>query len=246
MTPESEVVAVEAPPPPAPAPAPAPARVRVWDLPTRLFHWVLVALVVTLWITAIRGWMTVHYVCGVATLTLVAFRVTWGFFGSTTARFSDFVASPGGVFAYLRALRRREDPRHAGHNPAGGWMVMLFLLLILAQAMLGLFANDEFDFKGPLAELVSGKRSDLLTRVHVFLFDAILVCIWVHVCAITYYTLVKRDPLIGPMLHGSKPAARVPAETRLTFGSTLKAVLILVAVAAVVVLVVLNLPRVLA
>jgi cytochrome b len=245
MTSENDVVAVAADAPPAPVVPVAPDRVRVWDLPTRLFHWLLVALVVTLWITAIRGLMTVHYVCGVATLALVLFRVAWGFFGSTTARFSDFVASPGRVVAYFRAIRGRDDAHHAGHNPAGGWMVMTFLLLILAQATLGLFANDEFDFKGPLAELVSGKRSDLLTRVHVFLFDAILVCIWLHVCAISYYALVRRDNLVGAMVHGTKPADRVPTESRLKFVSTSKALLVLAAVATVVVLVVLNLSRVL-
>ena len=238
MTPEGEAPATPA----LPAPAAA-ERIRVWDLPTRLFHWILVALITTLWVSAIRGWMNVHYVCGVAVLVLVLFRIAWGFLGSTTARFSDFAASPGRVFAYLRALRRGDESPHAGHNPAGGWMVMAFLLLILTQAALGLFANDEFDFKGPLAEFISGKRSDLVTRVHVFLFDAILVCIWVHVCAISFYALVKRDNLIGPMVHGDKPVERVPSRLGLTFVSTVRAALVLGAIAAVVVFLVLNLQR---
>ncbi|HEU5134157.1 MAG TPA: cytochrome b/b6 domain-containing protein [Steroidobacteraceae bacterium] len=242
MTPESNVPATHAAPAPAPA---APARIRIWDLPTRLFHWMLVALIATLWVSAIRSWMTVHYVCGVAALVLVSFRIMWGFLGSTTARFAHFAASPGRVFAYLRALRRGDDSPHAGHNPAGGWMVLTFLLLILAQAALGLFANDEFDFKGPLAEFISGKRSNLLTRVHVFLFDAILVCIWVHVCAISFYALVKRDNLIGPMLHGTKLPARVPSELHLKFASTARALLVLVAVAGVIVFAVVYLGRVL-
>lgn len=227
----------------AAAPPSTTGRIRVWDVPTRLFHWILVALIVTLWISAIRGWMTVHYVCGVAALVLVLFRIAWGFIGSTTARFADFAARPRSVIAYLRAVRRGEDSRHTGHNPAGGWMVMAFLLLILAQAALGLFANDEFDFKGPLAELVSGKRSDLLTRVHVFLFDAILICIWVHVCAISFYALVKRDDLVGPMLHGFKAPGRVVPDSPLKFVSTRRALLLLAAIAGVVVLVVLNVQR---
>lgn len=235
MTPESEVPAIVTPP------VPTELHVRVWDLPTRLFHWVLVLLIATLWLSATRGWMTIHYVCGVAALVLILFRIAWGFFGSTTARFSDFAAPPGRVFAYLRALGRGESQPHAGHNPAGGWMVMTFLLLLLAQSALGLFANDEFDFKGPLAEFISGKRSDLLTRVHVFLFDAVLVCIWLHVCAVTFYALVKRDQLIGAMLHGNKPVARVPSGAHLKFVSALKAALVLGAIAAVVVLLVLRL-----
>jgi cytochrome b len=246
MTPESESPAISASPATA-ATAPATVeRIRIWDLPTRLFHWILVALIAMLWVSAINGWMTVHYVSGVAVLVLVLFRVAWGFLGSTTARFADFAASAGRVIAYLRALRRGEELRHAGHNPAGGWMVMAFLLLILSQAALGLFANDEFDFKGPFAEFISGKRSDLMTRVHVFLFDAILVCIWVHVCAISFYALVKRDNLIGPMVHGDKPVERVPSRLRLTFVSTVRALVVLGSIAMAVVLLVLNLQRFLA
>lgn len=246
MTQESDAPAIAAVPAQPVQPLPEiPERIRIWDLPIRLFHWILVALIATLWVSAIRSWMTVHYVCGVTALVLVLFRIVWGFLGSTTARFSDFAATPGRVVAYLRALRRGDDSHHAGHNPAGGWMVMTFLLLILAQAALGLFANNEFDFKGPLAEWISGKRSDLITRAHVFLFDAILVCIWVHVCAISFYALVKRDNLVGPMLHGTKPVARVPSGLRLKFASTAKAGVVLATIAAVVIFVVLNLQGVL-
>lgn len=226
--------------------AAAPERIRIWDLPTRLFHWILVALIAALWVSAIQGWMTVHYVCGVAALVLVLFRIAWGFLGSTTARFSDFLATPGRVLAYLRAIGRGDKPLHAGHNPAGGWMVLAFLLLILVQASLGLFANNEFDFKGPFADRVSGKFSDLLTRVHVFLFDAILACIWVHLCAISFYALVKRDNLIGPMLRGTKLAAHVPPGLLLKFASVFRALAVLAVVAAVVVFVVLNARRILA
>ena len=226
MTPGSEAHAA-----PPTAPEPGPARVRIWDLPTRLFHWVLVALIATLWVSAARGWMTVHYACGVAALVLVLFRIAWGFLGSTTARFAHFAAGPARVLAYLRALRRGDLPHNAGHNPAGGWMVLAFLLLILAQAVLGLFANDEFDFKGPLAEWISGKRSDRLTRIHVFLFDAILVCTWVHVCAISYYALVRRENLVGPMWHGEKPADRLPADTQLRFVPAVRAGILLAAIA---------------
>lgn len=226
--------------PEIPVPVATPAeRIRVWDLPTRLFHWLLVVLVATLWVTAIRGWMTIHYVCGVAVLILLLFRIGWGIFGSTTARFSDFLAGPGRVRGYLRSLSRGEAPLHAGHNPAGGWMVMIFLLLILIQAGLGLFANNEFDFRGPFADWISGKRSDALTRVHVFLFDAILVCIWIHLCAIAFYALVKRDNLIIPMWRGTKHATQVPAGLRLNFASGLRAFAALIAIAAVVVSIIL-------
>jgi cytochrome b len=246
MTQEIDTSASPAiPDPVAEAAAAVPARIRIWDLPTRAFHWVLVALIVTLWVSAIRGWMSVHHVCGVAALVLVIFRIAWGFLGSTTARFSDFAATPRRVIAYLRALRRGDDARHAGHNPAGGWMVMTFLLLVMAQATLGLFANDEFDFRGPLADSISGKRSDLVTRLHVFLFDAILVCVWLHVCAISYYALVKRDNLVGPMWHGAKPADRLPSGLQLKFVSGVRAAILLAATAGVVVAVIVNLGRML-
>jgi cytochrome b len=221
------------------------ARIRIWDLPTRLFHWTLVALIAVLWISASRGWMTVHYLCGTATLVLVLFRIVWGFTGSTTARFSDFLARPGSVFAYLRSLRRGEHPLHGGHNPAGGWMVLTFLLLILAQATLGLFANDEFDFKGPFAEWISGKSSDRLTRIHVFLFDAILLCTWVHLCAISFYALVKRDNLVGPMMRGTKHVTQAPAGLSLKFASHRRALILFCTIAAIVVTIVLAARRLL-
>jgi cytochrome b len=117
--------------------------------------------------------------------------------------------------------------------------------LVLVQATLGLFANDEFEFRGPLADSISGKSSDLFTRVHVFLFDAILVCVWLHVCAITYYALVKRDNLVGPMWHGAKTADRLPSGLQLKFVSGARAAILLLAIAAVVVALILNLRRML-
>jgi cytochrome b len=211
--------------------------VPVWDLPVRLFHWLLVALIVALWVTATRGWMSAHYVCGMATLALLLFRIGWGVVGSSTARFVQFVRGPRAGVAYLRELALGGHPLHAGHNPAGGWMVLAFLLLILVQAVLGLFANNEFDFEGPLAGLVSGKLSDRLTRVHVFLFDAILACIWLHLCAIFFYRLVRRDDLVRPMLSGTKSDAQVPPGTALKFASPLRALLLLVAAAVAVALI---------
>lgn len=181
--------------------------------------------------------MTAHYVCGMATLALLLFRIGWGFLGSTTARFGHFVRGPKAGIGYLREVARGGHPLHAGHNPAGGWMVLAFLALILAQAVLGLFANNEFDFEGPFAGLVSGKRSDLLTRVHVFLFDAILACIWLHLCAIFFYRLVRRDDLIRPMFSGRKSAGQLPPTTDLRFASPLRALALLLAAAVLVALV---------
>lgn len=211
--------------------------VPIWDLPVRLFHWLLVTLIVALWVTATQGWMTVHYVCGMATLALLVFRIAWGVVGSTTARFRHFVRGPKAGIGYLRELARGGHPLHAGHNPAGGWMVLAFLLLILIQAVLGLFANNEFDFEGPFASLVSGKLSDLLTRVHVFLFDAILACIWLHLCAIFFYRLVRRDDLIRPMLTGKKATHQLPASTDLRFASRARALVVLLAAGVLVALI---------
>jgi cytochrome b len=189
----------------------APAdRVRVWDMPVRLFHWALVVLVATSWIAADQGFMRVHLWSGSALLALLLFRLAWGIFGSTTARFSDFVHSPRAAYRYLRALAAGEEPHHAGHNPAGGWMVVVLLAFLSAQVATGLFANDGLKFMGPLALLVTAETSDRLTSLHGWLFNALLLLVWLHVVAAFFYLFVKRENLITPMVTGRKPRTLVP------------------------------------
>ncbi|MFO1420879.1 MAG: cytochrome b/b6 domain-containing protein [Candidatus Competibacteraceae bacterium] len=183
---------------------------KVWDLPTRLFHWSLVALMGAQWLTAEESSaMDWHIRGGYAVLTLVLFRLMWGFVGSDTARFSDFVRGPGAALEYVKALLRGETPLYLGHNPMGGWSIMAMLALLLIQAGTGLFANDDIATEGPLYGWVSKGTSDWLTTIHKFNFNLLLLVIAVHLSAVLFYLLVKRENLIHPMLSGVK---RLPPE----------------------------------
>jgi cytochrome b len=186
-----------------------PERQLVWDLPLRLCHWALTVAVggsfVTHWIDAF-AW---HARFGYATVVLVTFRIVWGFVGPAHARFGDFVRGPRAAWTYARGLFAKggtgEPPAHvAGHNPLGGWMVLLLLALLLVQSLAGLFANDEIMNTGPLYGYVSGERSDAISTLHAKLSDVILVAVGVHVAAAFYYLLVLRDNLIAAMVTGYK------------------------------------------
>ena len=179
--------------------------IPVWDLPTRLFHWVLVALMIAQWWTAEQSsTMDYHVWGGYAVLTLVLFRLIWGFVGSDTVRFSDFVRGPVAALGYVKALLRGETPLFLGHNPMGGWSIVAMLILLLVQAGTGLFANDDILIEGPLYAWVSKDTSDWLTTIHRFNFNLLLAVIAVHITAVLFYLLVKRENLIHPMLSGRK------------------------------------------
>ena len=207
-------------------------KVRVWDAPTRLFHWAVVVLICISWFSADQGYMTVHLVCGLTLLALVLFRIGWGLVGSTTSRFRNFLHPPRRVIGYLAAQAKGAAVPHAGHNPAGGWMVAALLAVLLAQALTGLFGNDGLKFAGPLALLVSADISDAITRIHGMIFDVILLLVWLHVVAVGFYYFVKGDNLVAPMVTGRKHRDRVPEGIALVFAHPLLA-LGLLAVTAV-------------
>ncbi|MCW5622006.1 MAG: cytochrome b/b6 domain-containing protein [Burkholderiales bacterium] len=181
-------------------------RMRVWDLPVRVFHWMLVILIATSWISAEIGGnaMQIHQWSGLTVLMLILFRIAWGFFGGTHARFSSFVRSPAAAVRYGIGLIRGSREFHPGHNPLGGWMVMALLLSLLIQAGTGLFANDDIMLEGPLAARVSKETSDLLTVIHEVNFNVLLGLIAVHILAALFYLVVKRENLILPMITGDK------------------------------------------
>ena len=192
-------------------------EVLVWDLPTRLFHWCVVLLVFVSWVSADRGWMTVHLASGLTLLALLLFRIAWGLVGSTTARFTNFLHSPRRVLGYLKGAKSGVPLLYAGHNPAGGLMVAAMIAVLLAQALSGLFANDGVHFNGPLALLIPSDLSDRLTDIHGLVFNLILFLIWGHVVAVGFYLLVKRHNLVLPMFTGRKLRAHVPEGADLTF-----------------------------
>ena len=181
-------------------------QIKVWDWPVRLFHWLLVSLLAAAWITAEAGieYMHWHMRCGYAVIALLLFRLLWGVWGSGSARFGRFLRGPGAVLGYARAWFSRRPRHFLGHNPLGGWMVVVLLALLAVQAVSGLFANDDIFNEGPLMAWVSKDTSDWLTFIHKRNFDVLLVAVGLHVVAVMLY-LVRGDNLLKPMLTGRKP-----------------------------------------
>jgi cytochrome b len=191
--------------------------VMVWDIPTRLFHWTVVVLVFVSWLSADQGYMQVHLWSGLALLALLLFRLIWGLFGSTTARFSNFVHPVPQVLRYLKGMAGGNKLLYAGHNPAGGLMVIALLAVLLAQAITGLFATDGVKFTAPLAFWLPEEVSVQVTNWHGMIFNIILLLVWFHVVAVGFYLLVKGDNLIRPMLTGRKPQTHVPESLEIVF-----------------------------
>jgi cytochrome b len=181
-----------------------PDRVRVWDAPTRIVHWALVLLVGASWWTAENGVMDWHRYSGYSMLGLLIFRIYWGFAGGSTARFSSFVRGPRRTLAYLRSLRdQNKPPAVPGHNPLGAWSVLALLALLLTQVGLGLFAVDVDGIEsGPLSAFVSFDAGRQLAEWHEDLFNVLLFFIGLHLVAVLFYLLARRQNLIGAMVHG--------------------------------------------
>lgn len=190
-------------------PASAPARVKVWDVPVRLFHWLLLALLGFSWWSAEQGnaWMEYHGWSGYAILTLVLFRIAWGFAGSDTARFAHFVRGPRISYAYFRSVLQRQPKDYVGHNPLGGWMILGLLLVLLVQVVTGLFGNDDEAYEAPLAHWLSHDASSFITTLHGYNFDLLLGLVGVHVAAVFAHQLLRHDDMIPAMFTGMKTGA---------------------------------------
>jgi cytochrome b len=174
-----------------------------------------------------------HARFGYALLALVLFRLLWGFFGSDTARFASFLAAPAAALRYLGEILRSTPERRVGHNPAGGWMVLLLIVLMLAQSLTGLYVDNDIADQGPLTELVPAALANAITALHdVILWDALLAAIALHVLAIAFYA-AKGANLVGPMVtgRGEAPAgARAPRLASLTRAVVLLALSALITV----------------
>jgi cytochrome b len=204
---------------------------RVWDLPVRVTHWLLVLALAGSYVTHAAGvaWFRYHAWCGYAVLVLAAFRILWGAVGTRHARFTSFVRGPRRTLAYLLALARGRHPAHAGHNPLGAWMVVFLLAALFAQGVTGLFANDEIFNTGPLYGYVSDATSHALTSWHRRIFDWILIATALHVVAVLAHRVLARQDLIGPMFSGRKPSALVGADEAIRSSRLWLAALLLVA-----------------
>lgn len=179
---------------------------RVWDLPTRLFHWALALAVLGLLVTGFNGIMEWHFRLGYAVLGLLLFRLVWGFVGGRWSRFASFVYSPRSVAAYLRG---RAHPDHLiGHNPLGALSVFAVLLLLSLQVASGLVADDEIAAAGPLTRFASGAVVAWATGWHAGAGKWVVIAlVSLHVLAVLFYVLVKRHRLVRPMVSGDKPLA---------------------------------------
>ncbi|MCZ8295152.1 MAG: cytochrome b/b6 domain-containing protein [Hylemonella sp.] len=210
-----------------------PHLVRIWDLPTRLFHWLLALGVIALVTTAQLGYMELHFRLGYAVLTLLIFRLLWGLFGGRWSRFTAFIYSPASLWRYLRG---QGDPAHSvGHSPTGALSVFALLFFLLAQIGTGLFSDDEIAASGPLTRLASSDFVSLASWYHREVGKRVLIVLVIlHVIAILYYLWRKRQNLVRPMLTGDKelaqpaPASRDDARSRLV-----AAVLLLLSAAGV-------------
>ena len=197
------------------------ARTRIWDLPTRLFHWLLASGIVAMVVTAKMGGnaMNWHLILGQVVLALLIFRVLWGLVGGYWSRFASFIPSPAALGRYLRGKVTAQD--RAGHNPLGALSVLGMLLVLIAQVASGLLSDDEIAFSGPLTRFVSGETISKATHYHAhwgqYLIYALVA---LHLLAIAWYSL-KGHKLVPAMVHGDKlldtpvPAARDTLGTRL-------------------------------
>ena len=210
---------------------------RIWDLPTRLFHWMLAALVVALVVSGSIGGnaMVWHFRFGYGVLSLLLFRIVWGLVGGRWSRFSSFMYAPVTVWAYLHGERRPEHD--AGHSPLGALSVLALLVMLMAQVTAGLLSDDEIAFAGPLTRYVSSATVSLATIYHTEVGKLILIgLVLVHIMAIFFYRWKMKDDLIRPMICGDKemPPALAIEGSRDDAGSRLLAAMIFAACAGLV------------
>jgi len=177
-------------------------KVRVWDLPTRVFHWSLAGLIALAWMTADAGsaFLTVHVFCGTTVIGLVVFRVVWGFVGTRHALFVDFVRGPDTVRAYAKKLLSFRPPHHVGHNPLGGWMVLALMAFVVIVALSGM-TIAKAGFVGPLAPFFGGGLDD---DFHEALTNGLLALIIGHVAGVVVHGLITRENLLRAMVDGDK------------------------------------------
>lgn len=196
---------------------------RVWDLPTRVFHWTLVVCVIGLVVTGSTGGnaMVWHFRLGYAVFTLLLFRLIWGIIGGKWSRFASFIYAPSTIIKYFKG---QGDPHHViGHTPLGALSVFAMLAFLMAQVATGLISDDEIAASGPLTKFVSNTTVSLASSYHNAVGKRLIIAlVLMHVIAILFYLFKKRENLIKPMLHGDKvlsldiPASRDDAGSRAT------------------------------
>lgn len=206
--------------------------VRIWDLPTRLFHWALLLCIVGMVVTGKIGgtWMVWHFRIGYCVMTLLLFRVVWGLVGGRWSRFASFIYSPASVLAYLRGQGKPEHS--AGHNPLGAGSVFALLGMLAMQVGTGLISDDEISNQGPLARFVSGQWVSFANWWHKDVGEPVLFAlIALHIAAIVFYLVKKKENLVGPMIHGDKAMVQAVEPSRDNASSRIAALVVLLACA---------------
>ncbi len=206
----------------------------MWDLPTRLFHWLIVALVFFSWYSVeILEDMDKHFLSGYCALGLLLFRLTWGFLGTNYARFKSMLYSPAQIWSYASNLFKKDSQKFTGHNPLGSLSVFALLGVMLLQAISGLFSNDEDWYFGPLSDYVSTKTADRLTEFHHLNFNILLGLIVLHILAVFFYLFFKKENLLLPMISGKKSIDDQAANAVVSSKSGIALVILIVWAAAV-------------
>ena len=202
----------------------------VWDLPLRLFHWLLVLTLIALWVTAELGidYRQIHMWLGYGMMGLLFFRILWGLVGPRHSRFTNFFPTPGRLFRYIKASLGGMPAETVGHNPLGSLMVFLMIILLGFQVGTGLFATDDIIWTGPWFPAVSNATAKTLTHLHHFNFNLILAAIALHLIAIAFHGVVRKHNLVVPMITGKKEADLVPADQAISSSQLLKAAIVIV------------------
>lgn len=208
----------------------------VWDLPLRIFHWVLVASFLASWITARIGTdaREIHMLLGYWMLGLIAFRLAWGVAGTRHSRFASFVPTPRALHTYVRDTLRGEARETVGHNPVGSLMVLAMLGLLGLQAVSGLFIDDDVMHEGPYRRSVSRGVAEAFSGIHHTVVDIIVALVAVHVAAVAYYALYRRHRIVRAMWTGHKPASVVARGEAITGSRVGLAVALVLVIAAIV------------
>jgi cytochrome b len=208
----------------------------VWDVPVRVFHWLLVLSIIGSYVTAKLGteWIPWHRRFGYFMIGMLIFRLIWGLIGPRHARFANFIRGPRSMLRYLKG-----GIHNVGHNPLGAGMVVVMLLLLLVQVTTGLFSTDDIVWTGPYFPSVSHDLAEKLTAIHHLNFKFIEAAIVLHLGAIAYYHFVKKERLVPAMFHGGKSASEVPENEAIPSSQLWKA-LIVIAVAGACVYVLLH------
>lgn len=179
-------------------------KIKVWDLYLRLFHWLLAICIVVSFVSVRMDKMDIHFISGHVILALIVFRLFWGLFGSRTAMFTSFVKGPSAILRYLKASNSDEFKPMIGHSPIAALSVIALLLVISAQVITGLMSDDEMFLQGPLAQYVSYETAYQATTYHAYFAKFIFGLVILHLLAIAFYKLVKKENLVKPMITGDK------------------------------------------